>query len=259
MYVKGVGPQRAKHLEGKGLLTAGDLLTYAPFRYEDRSNVKPLDALAPGEMATVLATVRSAHSPRFQRRNLRLLEIVFTDERGSRLVGKWFHASWLEKVLEPGVRVALYGKVDFDTYAREITMLHPNSRSCAGVRTRGTIRCTRANCAGLRSRGEGEYTGVPHDSKGVAGPAAGVERCAARIPAEAAEAARAGSSATGTAFSSCRVGRAGAECLPVTGTGPADLRGVFLARNGDGPAPGAGAGGARDRVQSDRPGAAAGP
>jgi ATP-dependent DNA helicase RecG len=137
MYVKGVGPQRAKHLEGKGLLTAGDLLTYAPFRYEDRSNVKPLDALAPGEMATVLATVRSAHSPRFQRRNLRLLEIVFTDERGSRLVGKWFHASWLEKVLEPGVRVALYGKVDYDTYAREITMLHPELEVLRGGEDEG--------------------------------------------------------------------------------------------------------------------------
>ena len=65
---------------------AADLLP-APFRYEDRSDVKPLDELAPGEMATVLATVRSAHLPRFRRRSLRMIE-VFTDPRGSRLVGK---------------------------------------------------------------------------------------------------------------------------------------------------------------------------
>ena len=171
MYVKGVGPQRAKHLEGKGLLTAGDLLTYAPFRYEDRSNVKPLDALAPGEMATVLATVRSAHSPRFQRRNLRLIEIVFTDERGSRLVGKWFHASWLEKVLEPGVRVALYGKVDYDTYAREIPCCTRNWRCCAGEDEGEGFATHRADRAGLRGGGQGEYPGVPDDSKGVVGPA----------------------------------------------------------------------------------------
>ena len=43
-YVKGVGPQRAEALEAKGLATAGDLLFYAPFRYEDRTNVKPLSA-----------------------------------------------------------------------------------------------------------------------------------------------------------------------------------------------------------------------
>ena len=40
MYVKGVGPARAAMLEAKGLKVVEDLLTYAPFRYEDRSNVK---------------------------------------------------------------------------------------------------------------------------------------------------------------------------------------------------------------------------
>ena len=40
MYVKGVGPARAAMLEAKGLKMVEDLLVYAPFRYEDRSNVK---------------------------------------------------------------------------------------------------------------------------------------------------------------------------------------------------------------------------
>src|SRR5579872_1924936 len=62
MYVKGVGPARAAMLEAKGLSTIEDLLTYAPFRYEDRSNVKTIAQLAPGEMATVLTEVRSANS-----------------------------------------------------------------------------------------------------------------------------------------------------------------------------------------------------
>ena len=57
MYVKGVGPARGAMLEAKGLHVVEDLLTYAPFRYEDRSNVKPIRDLAPGEMATVLAEV----------------------------------------------------------------------------------------------------------------------------------------------------------------------------------------------------------
>ena len=107
-YVKGVGPQRAEALEAKGLATAGDLLFYAPFRYEDRTNVKPLDALAPGEMAAVMATVHSVATPKLRRRNLGIVEVVFTDGVGGRLLGKWFHASaFLTKILEPGVRVAL--------------------------------------------------------------------------------------------------------------------------------------------------------
>ena len=53
MYLKGVGPARAEVLEAKGLRTVADLLSYAPFRYEDRRNVKPISRLAPGEVATV--------------------------------------------------------------------------------------------------------------------------------------------------------------------------------------------------------------
>jgi ATP-dependent DNA helicase RecG len=123
-YLKGVGPKRAEDLSAKGLETAADLLTYAPFRYEDRSNLKPLDRLAPGEMATVIATVRSTHSPRFQRRNLQLVEVVFEDD-GGRLTCKWFHQPYLANVFTPGTRVALFGKVDFDTYKGELSMLHP--------------------------------------------------------------------------------------------------------------------------------------
>ena len=60
-YLKGVGPPRAKVLEAKAIRSVEDLLAYAPFRYEDRSNVKPISQLAPGETATVVAQVRSAH------------------------------------------------------------------------------------------------------------------------------------------------------------------------------------------------------
>lgn len=124
-YVKGIGPQRAAQLEAKGLQTASDLLYYAPFRYEDRSNVKPLSALAPGEMATALVEVRAVHTPQFRRRDLGMFEAVFGDGSGTRLTGKWFHGQYLRNVLTPGLRLAVYGKVEFDSYTRELTMLHP--------------------------------------------------------------------------------------------------------------------------------------
>jgi len=46
-YLKGVGPGRAAMLEAKGLRTVEDLLSYFPFRYEDRSNMKTIAQLAP--------------------------------------------------------------------------------------------------------------------------------------------------------------------------------------------------------------------
>ena len=80
-YVKGVGPGRAAMLEAKGLFIVEDLLAYMPLRYEDRSNLKPIARLAPGEMATVIAEVRSAKVSAFKRRNLGLFEVPFTDPR----------------------------------------------------------------------------------------------------------------------------------------------------------------------------------
>src|SRR3954467_12365913 len=124
-YVKGVGPARAAMFEAKGLLTVEDLLGYVPFRYEDRSNLKTIAQLAPGEMATVIAEVRSAKVSGFKRRNLGLFETRFTDSSRAILAGKWFHGGYLANVLAEGIKVALFGKVEFDSYSGELNMLHP--------------------------------------------------------------------------------------------------------------------------------------
>jgi ATP-dependent DNA helicase RecG len=131
-YVKGIGPARAALLEAKGLNTVEDLLGYVPFRYEDRSNMKTVAQLAPGEMATVIVDVLSAKLSGFKRRNLGLFEARFSDSSRAILVGKWFHGGYLAKVLSAGMKLALYGKVEFDSYAGEVTMLHPEFEILSG-------------------------------------------------------------------------------------------------------------------------------
>jgi ATP-dependent DNA helicase RecG len=131
-YVKGVGPARAAMLEAKGLATVEDLLAYVPFRYEDRSNMKSVAQLAPGEMATVIAEVRSVKLSGFKRRNLGMFEARFTDSSRATLLGKWFHGGYLANVLAEGMKVALYGKVEFDSYAGELGMLHPEFEILSG-------------------------------------------------------------------------------------------------------------------------------
>jgi len=131
-FLKGVGPARAAMLEAKGLVTVEDLLAYVPFRYEDRSNVKTVAQLAPGEMATVMAEVRAVKLSGFKRRNLGMFEARFTDASRAILVGKWFHGGYLANVLGEGMKVALYGKVEFDSYAGELTMLHPEFEILSG-------------------------------------------------------------------------------------------------------------------------------
>ncbi len=119
-------------LEAKGLRTVEDLIHYAPFRYEDRSNVKTVRELAPGEMATVLAEVRSTKMSGFKRRNLGLFQATFTDASRAVLAAKWFHGGYLMGVFVPGMKVALYGKVEFDSYSGELTMMHPEYEMLSG-------------------------------------------------------------------------------------------------------------------------------
>ncbi|HTS75967.1 MAG TPA: ATP-dependent DNA helicase RecG [Bryobacteraceae bacterium] len=132
MYVKGIGPARAAMLESKGLKTVEDLLLYAPFRYEDRSNVKTIRDLAPGEMATVIAEVRSARVSNLRRRNLGLFTATFADSSHSLLNGKWFHGAYLADVFHPGQKVALFGKVEFDSYSGALAMMHPEYEILSG-------------------------------------------------------------------------------------------------------------------------------
>jgi len=131
-YLKGVGPARAAMLKTRGLETVEDLINYFPFRYEDRSNLKPISQLAPGELATVIAEVRSTRISGVRRRNLGLFEAEFTDASRATILGKWFHGAYLADRLTVGTRVALFGKIEFDSYRGELQMMHPELEYLSG-------------------------------------------------------------------------------------------------------------------------------
>ena len=125
-YLKGVGPQRASLLKIKGISTVEDLLYYMPFRYEDRSNVKPIAKLAPGETATVVVTISGTQTffglgigRRACSRPARWTS------PGGLWVCKWFRGDYLQSILRQGQQVAFYGKVEWDSYSQELSLFHP--------------------------------------------------------------------------------------------------------------------------------------
>ncbi|MGH9584303.1 MAG: ATP-dependent DNA helicase RecG, partial [Bryobacteraceae bacterium] len=124
-YVKGIGPARAEMLAAKELYTVADLLYYAPFRYEDRRNVKPIAALAPGEKAVVLAYVHTARRPGSRWKAARVFEAVFQDGSGAHLLARWFHGEHYAETLDSGTRAALFGKVEIDRAAGYRLMVQP--------------------------------------------------------------------------------------------------------------------------------------
>jgi ATP-dependent DNA helicase RecG len=115
-YVKGIGPRVAEVLAAKGIATVEDLLYYLPFRYEDRVNPRTIAELRPGEIATVIAEVRTSGLFRTRSR----LDIFHMTAGQGRTTLKclWFHGRYLEGKFRPGQMVALYGKVEEDSKGR---------------------------------------------------------------------------------------------------------------------------------------------
>src|SRR5712692_8939721 len=121
-YVKGIGPRRAEILAAKGIHTVDDLLHYLPFRYEDRLNPRGIAELRAGEMATVIAEVRT--SGLFRTRRMPIFQMTAGQGR-TRLRCIWFNASYLRDRFKPGQMVALYGKVEEDPYGGELQLVQP--------------------------------------------------------------------------------------------------------------------------------------
>ncbi len=120
-YLKGIGPRLAEVLDAKGIHTVDDLLHYLPFRYEDRLNPRGIGELQPGEMATVIAEVRT--SGLFRTRRMPIFQMTAGQGR-ARLKCMWFNAAYLKDKFQPGQMVALYGKVEEDR-GGELQLMQP--------------------------------------------------------------------------------------------------------------------------------------
>ncbi len=121
-YVKGIGPRLADVLGAKHIHTVDDLLHYLPFRYEDRVNPRGISELRVGEMATVIAEVRT--SGLLRTRRMPIFQMTAGQGR-SRLNCIWFNSTYLRDRFKPGQMVALYGKVEEDHYRGELQLMQP--------------------------------------------------------------------------------------------------------------------------------------
>jgi ATP-dependent DNA helicase RecG len=110
-FVKGVGEARERAFSRMGVKTVEDLLFFFPRRYEDRRSITPLSALTVGSMASIVAQVVSFEKRSTSRQGLDVSSVLLSDgENVAKAI--WFNMRKLEDVLVPGVRVALYGKVE---------------------------------------------------------------------------------------------------------------------------------------------------
>ena len=110
-YLKGVGPARAEALRRLGVITARDLLSHIPHRYEDASTITPISSLEPGMDGTIIGRVISKGIIP-TRRGLRIFQAVLKDDTGM-IEASWPGQPFLDRTIEKGDMMLLTGPVRF--------------------------------------------------------------------------------------------------------------------------------------------------
>lgn len=121
-FVKGVGPNNLPLLQKLGINTLGDLITFFPRNYEDRSKPKKINELVDGEEALIDVICASQMNETRFARNKVMLKMLVRDETGD-CVLTWFNQTYLKNKFKVGERYQFYGKVSIK-YGR-IEMARP--------------------------------------------------------------------------------------------------------------------------------------
>lgn len=109
--LKGIGPRHEKSLNRLGLYNLGDMLYHFPWRYDDYSQLRPINRLMYGDVVTVIGTVDSMTVRTIKSGKSKIVEGVVSDGSASLRV-TWFNQEWIAKRLRKGTHIALSGKID---------------------------------------------------------------------------------------------------------------------------------------------------
>ena len=121
--LKGVGAALAAKLEKLGLENLQDLLFHLPMRYQDRTRIKAIGELRPGDEVVVQGRIRNCELVHGRRRSLRCR---IQDDTGSVSL-RFFHFSAAQKNnLQPGIEIRCFGEARVGSGGLEF--YHPEYR-----------------------------------------------------------------------------------------------------------------------------------
>jgi ATP-dependent DNA helicase RecG len=100
----------------------GDMLYYFPRRYDDYTQLKPINRLFYGQEVTVIATVQSINARPIRGGRQQMVEVIVNDGSGALRVN-WFNQPWIGRRLREGMHVVLSGKVE--QYLGRLVMNNP--------------------------------------------------------------------------------------------------------------------------------------
>jgi ATP-dependent DNA helicase RecG len=110
-YVKGVGPNRVKLLNKIGIYNLGDLITYYPRDYEDRSKPRMIQNLVDGEDSLIKALAVSRVVEIRLKNRMCMYKLVVQDETAKCTI-IWFNQSYLKNKFIIGETYYFFGKAN---------------------------------------------------------------------------------------------------------------------------------------------------
>ncbi len=121
--LSGIGPRTAQSLSKLGMHTLGDMLYNFPRRYDDYSQLKPINRLWYGDEVTVIGTVQSVSSRPIRSGKMQVVEVVIGDGTGA-LRLTWFNQPWLTNRMKEGDTISVSGKIE--QYLGRLVMNNPD-------------------------------------------------------------------------------------------------------------------------------------
>jgi ATP-dependent DNA helicase RecG len=106
--ISGIGPAIAEKLERLGVKTIRDLLYFFPRRYDDYSNLRPINRLQYGDEVTIMGTVWDAGDKRV-RGGASIFQAIISDGSGT-IQCTWFNP-YIGNQIKRGVQIVVSGKV----------------------------------------------------------------------------------------------------------------------------------------------------
>ena len=117
-----VGERKAKTLERVGIYNLGDMLYYFPRRYDDYSQLVPINRLQYNQKTSIIGTVQSVSSRKVRNGRSTLTEAVLSDGTAALRI-TWFNQPWITNKLKRGMQIVLSGKVE--QYLGRLTVNNP--------------------------------------------------------------------------------------------------------------------------------------
>src|SRR3990167_5986738 len=112
--IPGVGKYFSYKLKKLNINTVEDLIYHFPFRYDDFSQIKTIDNVQTGEIASIQGIIWQIKNVRT--RSGKFVTVATVADQSGTIEIIWFNQSYLTKILKPGMQISLSGKIQFDGF-----------------------------------------------------------------------------------------------------------------------------------------------